>query len=133
MPSYNRFQKQRSIDAWGERLQEGGLFRLVEYAVYPNPIPMASVSALLDVLDCQSFVRASLHGEERKRLNADVRGVLERRFERKAFVLPLETKMYVMEKINEGEKLATKGKKNGNSKYHHAHHVHHHHLKHHHH
>ena len=70
--TYNRFQKQRAVDDWGERLQEGGCFRLVEYAVHPNPIHMPSTSALLDVLDCMSFVRGSLRGEARKRFNNDV-------------------------------------------------------------
>lgn len=107
--TYNRFQKQRGVEEWGERLQEGGLFRLVEYAVHPNPIPMPSASALLDVLDCMSFIRGSLRGEARKRFNNDVRGLLERRYGRRAFILPLETKFYILEKIHEGE--------NGNEKH----------------
>lgn len=98
--SYNRYQKQRGIEEWGERLQEGGLFRLRQFAVHPNPIPIPSASSLLDVLDCMSFIRGTLRGEARKRFNNDVRGLLERRFSRRGFVLPLETKMYVLEKIH---------------------------------
>ena len=98
--TYNRFQKQRGVEEWGERLEEGGLFRLREFSVFPNPIQMPSASALLDCLDSMSFVRSHLRGEARKRFNADVRGILERRFGRKAFVLPLETKLFVLEKIH---------------------------------
>lgn len=117
---YTRAQKQRGVDDWGERLQEGGLFRLVEYSVHQNPVHMPSPAALMDVLDCMSFVRAALHGDARKRFNADVRALLERRCGRRAFLLPLETKMYAMEKIEEGQRVHTRGKKNGNGRYHHA-------------
>lgn len=104
--TYNRYQKQREVEEWGERLQEGGLFRLVEYSVHANPIPMHSASALLDVLDCMSFIRAALkRGEARKRFNNDVRSLLERRFGRHQFTLPLETKMYVLEKIVHSDEL----------------------------
>lgn len=117
VPTYNRFHKQRGIEEWGERLQEGGLFRLVEYAVHANPIPMPSSSALLDVLDCMSFIRASLRGEARKRFNNDVRGLLERRCGRRAFILPLETKLYILEKINDG---GNENGKNGGKSHHHG-------------
>jgi SAM-dependent methyltransferase len=104
--TYNRYQKQREVEEWGERLQEGGLFRLIEYSVHANPIPMHSASALLDVLDCMSFIRAALkRGEARKRFNNDVRCLLERRFGRHQFSLPLETKMYVLEKVVHSDNL----------------------------
>lgn len=98
--SYNRYHKQRSLEDWGERLQEGGLFKLERYSVHPNPIPMANAAALLDVLDCMSFIRANLRGEARKRFNMDVRALLERRFGHRPFVLPLETKVYVLKKVS---------------------------------
>jgi hypothetical protein len=62
---------------------------------------MHSASSLIDVIDCMSFVRASLRGEARKRLNNDVRLLLERRFGRRAFALPLETKVYVLKKVHD--------------------------------
>lgn len=64
---------------------------------------MPSTSALLDVLDCMSFVRSNLRGEARKRFNNDVRALLERRFGRRGFVLPLETKLFILEKQHEGQ------------------------------
>ncbi|KAL4519704.1 hypothetical protein Ndes2526B_g01723 [Nannochloris sp. 'desiccata'] len=108
--NYNRFQKQRAVDIWSERLTEGHLFRLIEYAVHPNPIKMRSPSSLLDVLDCMSFVRANLKGPNRKSFNNDVRALLERRFDHHSFDLPLETKIYVLEKVSEEERRNGKKK-----------------------
>ena len=117
--NYNRYQKQRAVDIWSEKLTEGHLFRLIEYAVYPNPIHMPSPSSLLDVLDCMSFVRSNLRGAGRKMFNNDVRALLERRFDHHSFELPLETKMYVLEKVSEEERRNGHGKK----KYHEHHEV----------
>lgn len=97
--SYNRWQHQHGIDEWGGKLQEGGMFKLLEYSVFKNHIHMSKASALIDVLDCFSFIRASLRGEARKRFNSDVRALLERRFGRSSFELPLETKMYVLRSL----------------------------------
>jgi SAM-dependent methyltransferase len=116
--NYNRFQKQRAVDLWSEKLTEGNLFRLIEYAVYPNPVKMNSPSSLLDVLDCMSFVRANLRGPGRKMFNNDVRAVLERRFDHHSFDLPLETKMYVLEKVSEEER---RNGHHGKKKYHQQH------------
>jgi len=113
--NYNRYQKQRAVDVWSEKLTEGDLFRLIEYAVHPNPIAMRSPLSLLDVLDCLSFVRANLKGPNRKSFNNDVRALLERRFDHHGFELPLETKIYVLEKVSEEDRR--KGKK----KYQHHH------------
>jgi SAM-dependent methyltransferase len=111
--NYNRHQKQRAVDIWSERLTEGALFRLIEYAVHPNPIKMHSPTSLLDILDCLSFVRANLQGPNRKSFNKDVRTLLERRFDHHSFDLPLETKIYVLEKVSEEER------RSGNKKYQH--------------
>lgn len=97
-PHYNRSLKQRDIEQWGERLTQGGLFKLQEYSVHPNPLRMRNASALLDILDCMSFVRSALRGSERKAFNADARMAVESRFGREPFDLPLETKLYVLEK-----------------------------------
>jgi hypothetical protein len=40
----------------------GGRFRLEEYAVLPNPLPLPSAVTLLDILDCMSFVRSHMRG-----------------------------------------------------------------------
>jgi hypothetical protein len=44
----------------------GGAFKLSEYCVLPNPMRMASAVTLLDILDCMSFVRTHLRGEQQK-------------------------------------------------------------------
>ncbi len=41
----------------------GGMFKLKEYSVHANPMPMKNAVALLDILDCMSFVRTALRGE----------------------------------------------------------------------
>ena len=107
--SYNRFQKQRGLETWGEVLQEGGMFKLDSYSVHPNPIPIHNAAALLDVLDCMSFVRSALRGEARKRFNNDVREMLVRRFGGRPFALPLESKVYILHKIHEGPHGGHKG------------------------
>ena len=43
-------------------------------------------------------LRPHAAGEQRKRFNADVRALVERAYGREAFDLPLETKLYVLEK-----------------------------------
>eukprot|EP00887_Chlorella_sp_A99_P000672 scaffold5.g672.t1 len=93
-----RTLKQRDIEQWGERLTQGNLFRLQEYSVHPNPLRMRNAAALLDILDCMSFVRSALRGSQRKAFNADARAVVAARYGREPFDLPLETKMYVLEK-----------------------------------
>lgn len=97
-PHYSRTLKQRDIEQWGERLTQGNLFRLQEYSVHPNPLRMRNAAALLDILDCMSFVRSALRGSQRKAFNADARAVVAARYGREPFDLPLETKMYVLEK-----------------------------------
>jgi len=99
VPEYNRFQKQRRLEVWGERLQEGNMFKLESYAVHANPIHMPNAAALMDVLNCMSFVRNGVHGEDRMKLNEDVRGLLQRRFDRSQFTLPLETKIFILRKV----------------------------------
>lgn len=43
-------------------LHTGGRFRLEEYSVLPNPLPLPSAVTLLDILDCMSFVRTHMRG-----------------------------------------------------------------------
>ena len=38
------------------------MFKLKEYSVHANPLPMKNAVALLDILDCMSFVRTALRG-----------------------------------------------------------------------
>lgn len=95
---YNRSLKQRDIEQWGERLTQGGLFKLAEYSVHSNPLRMRNASALLDILDCMSFVRSALKGTERKAFNQEARTLVERHYGREPFDLPMETKLYVLEK-----------------------------------
>lgn len=45
------------------RPSAGGKFKLQEYSVHTNPMHMHSAVALLDILDCMSFVRSRLRGE----------------------------------------------------------------------
>ncbi|GAB4816672.1 hypothetical protein N2152v2_003718 [Parachlorella kessleri] len=101
-PHYCRHSKQRDLDSWGQRLEQGGMFKLKEYSVHANPMPMKNAVALLDILDCMSFVRAALRGEERRTFNNDVRALVERRYGRGGFQLPLETKLFILEKVHEG-------------------------------
>ncbi|KAL4423251.1 hypothetical protein ABPG77_000043 [Micractinium sp. CCAP 211/92] len=102
-PTYNRHQKQRDVDQWKDTLEHGGKFKLQEYSVHANPMHMHSAVALLDILDCMSFVRSRLRGCERKAFNGDVRALVEAAYGRDPFDLQLETKLYILEKDAEGE------------------------------
>ena len=94
----SRRDKQRNVERWKDVLEHGGRFKLLEYAALPNPLRLPSASALLDILDCMSFVRSALHGAARTAFNADVRTLVEERFGRAPFDLRLETKLYLLEK-----------------------------------
>jgi hypothetical protein len=61
-PNYSRHSKQRDLEQWKDTLEHGGRFRLEEYAVLPNPLPLPSAVTLLDILDCMSFVRSHMRG-----------------------------------------------------------------------
>lgn len=98
-PAYCRDRKQRGIENWGKRLQEGGLFKLVDYSVHSNPLHLRNTVALLDILDCMSFVRCAVRGDARKAFNADVRALCAAHHDKRAFELPLQTKLYVLEKV----------------------------------
>eukprot|EP01025_Chloroclados_australasicus_P013209 TRINITY_DN16268_c0_g1_i2.p2 TRINITY_DN16268_c0_g1~~TRINITY_DN16268_c0_g1_i2.p2 ORF type:complete len:337 (+),score=49.67 TRINITY_DN16268_c0_g1_i2:127-1137(+) len=96
--SYSRYHKQRDPGIWAEVLSGGGLFRLVDYSVHPNPIPMKNSNQLVDLLDSMSFIRVYLRGNERKAFNNQLRALVQKHYGRGEFTLPLETKLYVMQK-----------------------------------
>lgn len=99
IPTYSRFQKQRSMEEWAGKLSCNGLFRLEQYSVYRHPLLMPNAGALVDLLNCMSFVRAGLRGEARRRFNNELKSMIERRYgKHRAFAFPLETKMYVLQK-----------------------------------
>ena len=47
-----------------------------------------------------SFVRGAVRGDARKAFNADVRALCAAHHDKRAFELPLQTKLYVLEKAS---------------------------------
>lgn len=96
-PDYNRHSKQRSPDHWGPTLTQDGLFRLEGYSVHANPLPLKSAAPLLDIVDCQSCVRRARHSSAaRRELHRAVVDLAHRHHGHGSFVLPLETKLYLL-------------------------------------
>ena len=97
--TYNRYQKQHSVDEWGVILEEYGLFKLIGYFVEKNPLTVQGISALLDLLDCMSFVRLHVRGAARKKLHQEIKSCV--RYHTKAdgpFDIPIENKCFVLRK-----------------------------------
>ena len=90
---YSRHLKQRDLNHWGDVLQQGGLFRLLEYSVHPNPLPLRGAAPLLDILDCLTFMRHSRRpSAERRALHGRVMDLVHR---------------YARQRLNDTKRLTT--------------------------
>jgi len=111
IPSYNRYQMQHSVEDWLTKLENGGLFKMVAYRVERNPMKMESVSSLLDIIDSMSFVRSNLRGEGRKKFNNDLGAMIRHMYGGSRFDLPLETKVFILRKLNDCHKMPHQDKR----------------------
>ena len=101
LPAYSRALCQHPPAAWAAPLAAGGRFRLAEYSCHANPVALRNLASLSDVLNCQPYVRGMLRGAARKAFNADVAALTELRFGEGPLLLPMQTRLYVLQKLEQ--------------------------------
>ncbi|GAB4816182.1 hypothetical protein N2152v2_003228 [Parachlorella kessleri] len=99
VPSYTRTCGQHELDHWATTLQQQGLFRLREHNTYHNPVVLRNLTTLGDILNSQSYIREALQGHARRAFNSEVRALVEQRFGEGPLLLPMLTRLFVLEKV----------------------------------
>lgn len=98
--SYSRHAAQHTPQTWAPALRQGGLFKLVEYGVHPNPVALLSVDSLGRILTGQPHVAGAASRLGRKELRADIRSLCEWGFGQEGPVeLPMHTRLYVLQRV----------------------------------
>ena len=97
--AYRRAAAQHAVGPWARTLRGAGLFRPVGYCAERHPVPMGSAGQLAEMLACQPGVAAALRAHRTEEdFAADVAALAEWRYGAGPLVLPLETKLFVLEK-----------------------------------
>lgn len=96
VPGYRRAAAQHAPAAWAGMLRLGGALRLLEYSTHRHLVALAGGEELCDALEEGSFLPAgALMGAAAE----DLQALAECRFGAGPVALPLESRVFVLEKV----------------------------------
>lgn len=100
-PLYSRYLRQRNPTLWNSVFTEGDLFKVHKYSAYENYLRVEHADHLVELVSGMTFMNHALPPSSARQASFSqaVHGLVRRHFgHHQAFMLPLETRLYILQR-----------------------------------